>query len=194
MASIGELVNVPEPGAQVASAWAQDVTNRAVHRFATVAAMNGWAAGNGSLAFATETGQHYRRVNNQWIGFEVPWTAFTTNPSWPSSDFINLTHRYLRWGGSILLDFFINRATFAGPNSILNFTLPFPALRRTDMFGTCTVANGSNMVLGFRAEGSTLTPFPLNAGSTYLSFDNAGIRGPTWDFGYMSCMGWYPVS
>lgn len=35
--TIGELANVPAPGAPVKSAWAQDVTGRIVHRFASMA-------------------------------------------------------------------------------------------------------------------------------------------------------------
>jgi hypothetical protein len=48
--TIGELADVPAPGSPIASAWSQEVTNRIVHRFATTAAMNAWAAANGSIA------------------------------------------------------------------------------------------------------------------------------------------------
>lgn len=66
MATIGELHNVPEPGAGVTSQWAQDVTNRIVHRFASVALMNAWPAADGSLAFTAPT--LYRRIGGAWVG------------------------------------------------------------------------------------------------------------------------------
>lgn len=66
MATIGELTNVPQPGAGVASQWAQDATNRITHRFATVALMNGWAAADGSEAYCAETKQFYGRINGAW--------------------------------------------------------------------------------------------------------------------------------
>lgn len=65
--TIGELNDVPAPGSQIAAQWAQEVSDRIIHRFATVAAMNSWAAGAGSLAYATETQALYRRVGGGWV-------------------------------------------------------------------------------------------------------------------------------
>lgn len=48
--TIGELNDVPAVGSGIKSAWCQEVTNRIHHRFATVAALNAWAAPEGSMA------------------------------------------------------------------------------------------------------------------------------------------------
>jgi hypothetical protein len=72
MATIGELTNVPEPGAGVTSPWAQDTTNRIVHRFASFAALNAWAAGDGAQAVVAPASNQYgslsyRRVAGVWV-------------------------------------------------------------------------------------------------------------------------------
>jgi hypothetical protein len=65
--TVGELVDVPAPGSAIASAWAQEVSNRIVHRFATIAARDAWAAANGSLCFTTEGTQLWRRAAGAWV-------------------------------------------------------------------------------------------------------------------------------
>jgi hypothetical protein len=60
--TIGELTDVPAPGSPIASAWAQEVTNRIVHRFPTTAALNAWAAAPGSRAYVTADDRFYARV------------------------------------------------------------------------------------------------------------------------------------
>ena len=73
--TVGSLSNVPAPGAQIAAQWAQDVTGLAVHRFANVAAIvSTWAAPNGALAVALDTGVIWRRVGGAWSQF-TPWSA-----------------------------------------------------------------------------------------------------------------------
>jgi hypothetical protein len=64
MATIGELTNVPEPGAPVASPWAQDVTRRIVHRFADVAAAAASNLTDGAVA--NIGGRLYVRVAGVW--------------------------------------------------------------------------------------------------------------------------------
>jgi len=63
--TVGELTDVPAPESPINAQFHQEVANRIVHRFASVAAMNGWAAGNGSLAFVAP--DHYRRVGGAWL-------------------------------------------------------------------------------------------------------------------------------
>lgn len=65
--TIGELTDVPAPLAPIRSQWAQEVTNRCVHRFTTNAQMNAWAAGDGSLAYTTESKGLWLRRNGAWV-------------------------------------------------------------------------------------------------------------------------------
>lgn len=71
--TIGELTNVPAPGGFIQASWAQDATNRILHRFATKAALDsGWSnASNGSQALTLDT---YTR----WIRRAGVW-----EPQWP---------------------------------------------------------------------------------------------------------------
>lgn len=66
---VGELTDVPAPGSPIASAWSQEVSNRIVHRFATKAALDGWAAANGSRAVVVVAGavRDYLRSANVWV-------------------------------------------------------------------------------------------------------------------------------
>lgn len=86
MATIGELANVPEPGGGVQSQWAQDVSARVHHRFASKAALDAWASALvGTLAITTDSGIEYRRVGGGWArvtprygsipGFAGTWGA-----------------------------------------------------------------------------------------------------------------------
>ena len=67
---IGELTDVPAPGSPIASQWAQETTNRIVHRFATKAALDaGWpaaTAGNRALA-ATADGRIHQSNGTLWL-------------------------------------------------------------------------------------------------------------------------------
>lgn len=64
MTTIGEFTDVPEPGAPVASAWAQQATNQVVHRFANKAALDAWTTALvGTLAITYDDGLLWRRVN-----------------------------------------------------------------------------------------------------------------------------------
>jgi hypothetical protein len=79
--TIGELTNVPTPGAAINSPWTQDVTNRVVHRFATTAARDGWTGrGPGSLAYVTGTKQLFQWDGTGWAILYEPQQ--TWNPVW----------------------------------------------------------------------------------------------------------------
>jgi hypothetical protein len=64
--TIGELTDVPAPQSPVNAQFHQEVANRIIHRFPNVAAMNAWAAANGSMAFAVDVAAHYRRTAGAW--------------------------------------------------------------------------------------------------------------------------------
>lgn len=64
--TIGELTDVPTPGAAIASLWTQEVTNRALHRFANFTTLTGWAAANGSIAITTDNSRIYLRYGGAW--------------------------------------------------------------------------------------------------------------------------------
>ena len=76
MATIGELTNVPEPGAPLQSQWAQDATNRIVHRYASKAALDVWAAPVGTYAQTLDDGMLWRRYTGGW-SHQLP-RAFAT--------------------------------------------------------------------------------------------------------------------
>lgn len=69
--TIGELADVPAPGSAIASAWAQEVTRRTMHRFATVAARDAAypaaAAGPGALCVTTAAPQR------EWVVIGTAW-------------------------------------------------------------------------------------------------------------------------
>lgn len=64
--TVGELNDVPAPQSPVNAQFHQEVANRIAHRFPTEAAMNAWAAANGSLAYVVATNQHYGRLGGAW--------------------------------------------------------------------------------------------------------------------------------
>jgi hypothetical protein len=74
--TVGELTDVPAPGSQIAAQWAQEVSGRIIHRFPTKAAVDAWAAPNGSRAFQTDTSIEWRRVNGVWSQV-TPWAYAT---------------------------------------------------------------------------------------------------------------------
>lgn len=75
MATIGELTNVPEPGAGVQSAWAQDVSMRIVHGMTNKAAIDAWTTAiPGTFAIDLATGIMYRRVAAGWSR-HTPWIS-----------------------------------------------------------------------------------------------------------------------
>jgi hypothetical protein len=72
--TIGELTDVPAPGSGVGSAYHQEVTNRITHRLATKAALDAWAAANGSMAFTIDKQRLWLRSGGAWklVGGAVP--------------------------------------------------------------------------------------------------------------------------
>lgn len=78
--TIGEMTNVPAPGSQIAAQWAQDASERVVHRYASKAALDGWtSAPNGTLAVALDTNVVWQRRGNAWSQF-TPWRATANVP------------------------------------------------------------------------------------------------------------------
>src|SRR5215468_72001 len=65
--TIGELTDVPAPLSPVKSAWAQEVSNRVVQRFANFTALNAWTAANGSVAFDSATNRLWLRAGGAWV-------------------------------------------------------------------------------------------------------------------------------
>jgi hypothetical protein len=63
--TVGELSDVPAPLSPVNAQFHQEVANRITHRFASVAQMNAWAAGNGSIAYVAPT--LYLRQGGAWV-------------------------------------------------------------------------------------------------------------------------------
>lgn len=64
--TVGELTDVPAPNSPINAAYMQEVADRIIHRFTTVAAMNAWAAANGAMAYSADTGKHYLRRAGAW--------------------------------------------------------------------------------------------------------------------------------
>jgi hypothetical protein len=67
--TIGSLTNVPAPGDDLRSPWAQDVTKLGVHIFATKAALDAapWPGlVNGAHAWVVDTGKRYVRMGGIW--------------------------------------------------------------------------------------------------------------------------------
>jgi len=65
--TVGELVDVPAPGSPISSPWAQEVSNRIVHRFVNKAALDAWAAAAGSYGTTLDTGRLYERIGTAWV-------------------------------------------------------------------------------------------------------------------------------
>jgi len=72
--TVGSLTNVPVPGGQIAAQWAQDVSSIALHRFASKASLDAWAAPVGARAVTTDNNLEWRRVAGGW-SLVTPWTA-----------------------------------------------------------------------------------------------------------------------
>jgi hypothetical protein len=82
--TIGEISDVPTVGSAIASQWAQEVTNRIVHRFANVAARDAWAAADGSMCITLDTYTHWLRRAGAWVTWNpksVVGRAVGTNPA-----------------------------------------------------------------------------------------------------------------
>lgn len=69
--TVGELTDVPAPQSPVNAQFHQEVANRIVHRFPNAAAMNAWAAANGSLAFTTDSGTLHERRAGAWAAIPL---------------------------------------------------------------------------------------------------------------------------
>lgn len=83
--TVGELTDVPAPGSPIASAWAQEASNRVVQRFANKAALDAWAAANGSVAVTLDTNRLYLRIAGVWTyidGARVGFSAVNPGQSW----------------------------------------------------------------------------------------------------------------
>jgi hypothetical protein len=76
--TVGELTTVPAPGAPIASQWANDVTRRAVHRFANVAARDSAypaaSSGTGAVCVTTDTGTFWEVIAGAWVA--VAWGRY----------------------------------------------------------------------------------------------------------------------
>ena len=70
--TVGSLTNVPVPGGQIAAQWAQDVSSIALHRFASKASLDAWAAPAGAYAVTSDTSTLWRRVGGAWSQV-TPW-------------------------------------------------------------------------------------------------------------------------
>jgi hypothetical protein len=88
--TIGELTDVPAPGSPIASPWAQETTNRIMHRFVNVAERDAkWpaaVAGSGALCVTTGDGTVYVALAGLWNAYawpqSYPWIAPTMLNSW----------------------------------------------------------------------------------------------------------------
>jgi len=79
--TIGELADVPSPGSPIASQWAQEVSARIVHRFATVAARDAAfpAPAASTLAYVTGTKTLYLWDGGWVIMAEPDITTYVPN-------------------------------------------------------------------------------------------------------------------
>jgi hypothetical protein len=69
---VGELSDVPAPQSPVASNWANEVSNRIIHRFATSALLGLWTTAlEGTHAVDVGSGTRYVRLRNQWVPLDV---------------------------------------------------------------------------------------------------------------------------
>jgi hypothetical protein len=77
--TVGELTDVPAPGSPIASQWAQEVSNRIVHRFATLTALKAWSAADGSIAYQTDRNRIWQRMGGAWklIAGALPWVVLS---------------------------------------------------------------------------------------------------------------------
>jgi hypothetical protein len=62
---IGELTTVPQPGMPVASPWAQEVSHRVVHVFASKALLDAWTTAQLGT-YADAAGIFYRKIAAGW--------------------------------------------------------------------------------------------------------------------------------
>jgi hypothetical protein len=80
--TLGELTNVPAPGAEIDAAWAQDLTKMAVHRFANAAARDAaWTWPEGRLAFVDDKKQLSIKEAGGWVVLHEP--AQDRTDTWP---------------------------------------------------------------------------------------------------------------
>lgn len=87
--TIGELVDVPSPLSLLASPWAQDVSERVVHRFGSTAELATWNyAPDGSVAYVTGATQAlYVRKSGAWVtvlpaSTTTAWVNATMTGTW----------------------------------------------------------------------------------------------------------------
>jgi hypothetical protein len=77
--TVGELTDVPAAGSNVAANFHQEVANRVVQRFANFAALNAWAAGDGSQGYTVDTRRVWLRVAGAWRPFAGSMPRFRLN-------------------------------------------------------------------------------------------------------------------
>lgn len=125
--TVGELTDVPAPESPINAAFHQEVANRIVHRFATVAALNAWAAANGSVAYVTANDYHYLKVPDGWVSLQIgdpDWIAYTpTNPAGSGWSFSTATGRYMRSGSIVHVT--ANLSGFSNDVDPIKVSLPF---------------------------------------------------------------------
>lgn len=116
MATIGALTNVPEPGADIRSPWAQQLSAMGRHIFATKAALDAqWAAAPvGAMAYTTDTG--------------TPWSKRAAG--W-QPDFHELRYQAGSAGGTIT-----TAETFLAAASVPSLAFPY----RAHIFATFAMA------------------------------------------------------
>lgn len=177
--TVGELVDVPAPNSPINAQFHQEIANRVVQRFPTVAARDAWAAADGSLAYVTATKNHYRRVNGAWIGVDWQTFASTIGGDWQLSGGVKTVNlRWFRSGNLVTVDLATPALEWAGkdPPTSLTFTLPTATFHTGYTAGMVNNA-GSIVPIWWVAEGTVLTPLTITSGlfGKYAILDYAGI-------------------
>lgn len=166
--TIGELADVPAPGAPVYSPWAQEISNRVIQRFATVAARDAaWpaaTAGNGAvcvvLAADVTGGMWEVHGGAWWRPWGVPWGQIAYG-TYVSSAAINMAHVVT-----------ITLSVSPGP----------PAGRRLKIIGRNTFFGGTNPVtfaVEVKAYGATATTFAHTLASPYMNVPTVALLNST---------------
>jgi hypothetical protein len=103
--TIGSIADAPQPGSPIASNWANEMTNRIVHRFATVASRDSaWpasTAGVGSVCITLDTNTMWI-VSNAAVWIEVKLNGLLVRPGFSNADQSIPTPSYATLTGSLL--------------------------------------------------------------------------------------------
>jgi len=85
---VGSISDVPAPGSPIASNWANEVSNRIVHRFATAASRDSaWpasVAGVGSVCITLDTGTLWKVINAVWVAQRTLLGISSSSPNFSS--------------------------------------------------------------------------------------------------------------